>query len=99
MIDAFTPLELKILQAKGLSEAQIAMLGESGVGAKTDFATVGDASTLQQLLPGLEASVASDVMAWATGASPLASSTTGPIVLESPDVMYCVHCHTKQPKD
>ena len=98
MSTAFSPLETNILQAKGLSAEQVSLLAELGIAAKTDFTTVGDAATLQQLIPGLDAAVASEVMAWATGAAPRREST-GPIVVESPDVVYCVHCKTKQPKD
>ena len=102
MSETFTPLELKILQAKGLSEDQVTALAELGVASKADFVTIGDAATLQQLMPGLGGAVASDVMAWATGVVTMAggaAAPSGPIVLESPDVVYCVHCHTKQPKD
>jgi len=40
-------------------------------------------------------------MAWATGAvgSSTPTTPTGPIVVESSDVVYGVHCKTKQPKD
>ncbi|HEY4331041.1 MAG TPA: hypothetical protein VGM78_00665 [Ilumatobacteraceae bacterium] len=101
MSDTFTVLEKKILQAKGLSEAHVESLAELGISSKTDFATVGDAATLRQLMPDLDAAVAFDVMAWATGSSASATpaAPAGPIVLESPDVVYCVHCKTKQPKD
>ena len=96
----FTALEAKILQTKGLTEEQVALLAELGVAAKSDFATVGDAATLQQLLPGVDSKVAADVMMWATGVAAMpAPSPTGPIVVESSDVVYCVHCKTKQPKD
>src|SRR4051812_8854981 len=98
MSTSFSQLETKILQAKGLSAEQVSLLAELGIAAKTDFATVGDAATLQQLVPGLDAAVAAEVMAWAAGAAS-APSATGPIVVESPDVVYCVHCKTKQPKD
>ena len=102
MSEAFSPLELRILQAKGLSDAQLGALTELSIVAKSDFATVGDAATLQQILPGLDGDVAADVMAWATGrARPSAepAAPTAPIVVESSDVVYCVHCKTKQPKD
>ena len=105
-MSAFTPLETKILHAKGMTDEQIVALAGLGVSAKSDFATVGDAMTLQQLMPELSADVAGAVMAWATGvaAGPMSTPTgpiapTGPIVVESSDVVYCVHCHTKQPKD
>ena len=99
MSTSMSPLEMKILQAKGLSAEQVSLLGEIGIAAKADFATVGNAATLQQLIPGLESSVATEVMAWATGVAASSGGPTGPIVVESPDVVYCVHCKTKQPKD
>ena len=100
MSDVFSPLELKILQAKGLSDAHLGALTDAGVSSKADFATIGDAATLQQLVAGLDPAVAADVMAWATGVpSGGASGSGNPIVVESPDVVYCVHCKTKQPKD
>lgn len=100
MTEAFSPLERAILGGKGLNEAQIGSLGELGVSSKGDFATIGDAATLRQLLPGLDGHVATDVMAWATGAMPATlGGGTNAIVLESADVVHCVHCHTKQPKD
>lgn len=98
MSDTFSPLEKNILQAKGITAEQLGALAELGLMAKSDFATVGDASTLQQLVPGLDGTVAADVIVWATGVAPN-SSSSGPIVVESPDVVYCVHCKTKQPKD
>jgi len=102
MSDAFSPLEVKILQAKGLTDAQLSALAEVGIASKADFGTVGDVATLQQLLAELDATVAADVMAWATGvpSAPVASGAPdGPIVVESSDVVYCVHCKTRQPKD
>jgi hypothetical protein len=99
MSEAFSPLELRILQAKGLSDAQLGALSDLSIVAKSDFATVGDAATLQQIVPGLDAAVAADVMAWATGVATTPSAPSGPIVVESSDVVYCVHCKTKQPKD
>ncbi|MCU1386926.1 MAG: hypothetical protein JWL72_264 [Ilumatobacteraceae bacterium] len=100
MAEAFTPLERSILGTKGVSDEQLTALGALGVASKSDFATIGDADTLRQLLPTLDPGVASSVMTWATGASQsAAASGQGPIVLESADVVHCVHCHTKQPKD
>ena len=100
MAEGFTPLERSILGTKGLTGEQLDALGALGVASKSDFATIGDAGTLQQLLPGLDPTVASGVMAWASGAGQsVAASGQAPIVLESADVVHCVHCHTKQPKD
>lgn len=97
MAKAFTVLEKNILKAKGLSEAQLKALAKAGVTARADFATVGDAATLTQLLPGLSSSVAKGVLAWAgVGA---AAAAAGGLRIESPDAVYCVHCQTKQPKD
>lgn len=100
MSTTFTKLEKSILQAKGLSEADLLALGGVGIASKSDFETVGDAATLLQLLPELDAAVAAELIAWATGrAVGSAPTSTGPIVVESSDVVYCVHCKTKQPKD
>lgn len=100
MSTAFSPLEHKILQAKGLSDDSLGTLTSLGVGCKDDFLTVGDAATLRQLLPEIAQSVADDVMAWATGVTPsMTGATTGAITVESSDVVYCVHCKARQPKD
>ena len=90
-----TALERTILRSKGLSEAQVARLVAKGVRAKEDFRQVGDASTLAELA-GLPAAVAGKVMAWALGASVRAQ---GKIVVQAGDVVLCVHCNAKQPKD
>jgi hypothetical protein len=98
MSNTFSPLEKNILLAKGITDEQLDALAAIGLTSKADFATVGDASTLQQLVAGLESSVAVEVMIWAVGVAP-SSRQDGPIVVESHDVVYCVHCKTKQPKD
>jgi len=98
MAKAFTPLEKNILKSKGLTDAQIKGLAKAGVKGREDFGTVSDAATLAQLVPGLSAEAAASIMAWATGAAS-AATATGKVVVESPDVVYCVHCKTKQPKD
>lgn len=96
---ALSELEKNILKAKGLTDAQLGRLGELGVGGKADFATVGDALTLGQLA-GLEPAVAQAVMAWAVGAPASgAARGGGAVVVDSADVLYCVHCNAKQPKD
>ena len=92
----FTLLEQNILIAKGLTAEQLDQLASAGVNAKADFATVGDAATLCELLPGLEAAVAGRVMEWAVGARPADAAT---VVIDSADVIYCVHCNARQPKD
>lgn len=97
---SFSALERRILVAKGLSDAQLVALAEVGIAAKSDFATVGDAITLRQLLPDLGGEVAGEVIAWAIGRpSPGATAPTGPLIVESSDSVYCVYCTTRQPKD
>lgn len=100
MAKAFSTLEKNILKSKGVSDAQLKKLTGAGISSRTDFATVGDAATLSDLT-GLKADVADKVMAWATGASARTSGPSGggKLVVESSDVVYCVHCGTKQPKD
>jgi hypothetical protein len=94
MAKGFSALEKKILKAKGLSDAQLKKLAAAGVGSRGDFKTVGNAETLRELVPGLKGDVAAAVMAWAAD-----GASGGPVVVESADVVYCVHCKTKQPKD
>ncbi len=102
MSSEFTTLEQRILLAKGLTEEQLAILIGAGVASRADFATIGTAATLCQLVPGLTDSVAIDVMGWGIG-GPVAGGIDlpggGPFVLDSPDAVYCLHCKTKQPKD
>ena len=57
-------LERTILTAKGLGEEHLAALEAAGVRSRADFETIGDAATLQQILP-VSPEVAADVMAWA----------------------------------
>lgn len=103
MPGAFPILEKSILKAKGLSDAQIAALEAAGIGAKADFATVGDAATLAEVVPGLGAEAAAKVMAWAVGAPAVAAAAVSaggkPLMIDSADLVYCVHCGAKQPKD
>ena len=63
----FTLLEQNILIAKGLTAAQLNELAAAGVQAKTDFATIGDAATLREVMPSLDEAVAAKVMEWALG--------------------------------
>lgn len=97
----FSDLELNILQAKGLDDALIDRLRGIGIHGKGDFASVGDVHTLRQLLPEMTEDCAVEVMAWAVGApAPRPPATpAAPVVVESADIVYCVHCKTKQPKD
>jgi len=95
-------LEQTILKAKGLSAEQVATLETLGMNGKADFATVGSAETLVEILPGLDAAVAGRVMEWAVGAAPkaaAASSSTERMIIDSADAVYCLHCKTRQPKD
>jgi hypothetical protein len=84
-----------ILRAKGVGEATLARLEAAGLGTREDFRVVGDAGTLAELT-GLEAGVARRVMAWALGSL---AGTGGTVVVESPDMVSCVRCGARQPKD
>jgi hypothetical protein len=88
-------LERNILVAKGMSEAAIKKLTASGIRGRADFATVGDATTLTELC-GVSVEVAGRVMAWALGGGGAAG---GKVVVESGDVVHCVTCGKRQPKD
>lgn len=95
-----TLLERNILKAKGVTDAQLDAFPFLGIAAKTDFAIIGDAATLAQL-SGLELEVATAVMQWALGVAPTATTTTAPqpVIVDSADVVFCVHCKARQPKD
>jgi len=93
----FTLLEKNILLSKGVTEQQIGRLVKAGVSGKGGFKLVGDAGTLAELT-GLKAEVAERVMSWALGA-PAAAPAKGGIVVQAGDVVLCVHCGAKQPKD
>ena len=99
MAKTFSALEKNILKAKGLSDAQLGKLVKAGISSRADFATVGDSATLAQLVAGISADTAGAVMAWATGAAAPAGGGGGKVTIDSADVVYCVHCKTKQPKD
>ena len=104
MSDGFSTLERSILKAKGLTDEQVTGLGGVGIASRADFATVGTAATLLEIVPGLEAAVAGRIMEWAVGATEasVAGTTTtsgGRVVLDTSDAVYCVHCQAKQPKD
>lgn len=97
----FSALERNILKSKGLSDSGLEKLVAAGVGSRDDFRTVGDAATLADLA-GLSADVAGKVMAWAIGTGGGGSVTNaggGTFVVESGDIVNCLHCKTKQPKD
>ena len=100
MAKGFSALEKNILKAKGLSDAQLKKLVAAGIASREDFKTVGNTSTLMELVAGLKSDVADSLMAWATGGGGSAPvSGGGNLVVETADVVYCVHCKTKQPKD
>ncbi len=67
MSEGFSALERTILKGKGLSDEQIAEFVAVGIGSRTDFTTVGDTQTLQEVMPALSFEVADKVMAWALG--------------------------------
>ena len=98
MPKTFSALEKNILKTKGLTDAQIKKLAKAGIKGRDDFKTVGDAATLAGLVPGLKADAAAAVLAWALGGGAPAAGV-GKVVVESSDVVYCVHCKAKQPKD
>ena len=92
MPDELSTLEQTILAAKGLTLEQIGALSGIGIHSRADFATVGDAATLAQVLPGVSSVVANDVMAWAVGAPAAGLGTTGAgarVVLDTSDAVYC----------
>jgi hypothetical protein len=94
----FSPLEKNILKAKGVSDAQLKKLAAVGVKGRADFQTVGNAPTLSELT-GMTAEVAGKVMAWALERGEPTPSGGGPVVVDSGDVVHCVHCKARQPKD
>jgi Zn finger protein HypA/HybF involved in hydrogenase expression len=97
----FTLLEQNILIAKGLTAEQLNQLAGAGVQAKTDFATIGDAATLIEVMPGIAPAVAAKVMEWAVGVKTVNAAALEPnkVFVDSPDAVYCVHCNARQPKD
>jgi hypothetical protein len=103
MADSFSPLEQNILKAKGLTDEQLTTLVSVGVSSRADFATIGDVGTLLEVMPGLPAETAANVMQWAVGVPAATAATStgagGRVVLDTSDAVYCVHCQAKQPKD
>jgi len=97
MAKTFSPLEKNILKSKGVTDALLKKLLKAGIKSREDFKTVGDAATLAELVPGLSTAVAEKVLAWAGGTA--SGGGGGKVVVDSADVVYCVHCGTKQPKD
>jgi hypothetical protein len=84
-----------ILLSKGVTEAQTRKMVRKGIRSREDFRQVGDAGTLAELT-GLSLETAAAVMSWALGTH---VETGKNIVLESGDVVRCIHCGRKQPKD
>ena len=109
MATEFTLLERNILKAKGLTEEQLAALGEMGVQSRADFEQIGNVVTLLELLPALDPDVAVRVLDWvfpaasAGAAAPVGAALPAappqPIIVESADVVKCTNCGHKQPKD
>ncbi len=91
----FELLEKNILLSKGVTEAQIRTLVRKGLRCRDDFKRVGDAATLSEL-SALSPETSAAVMLWALG---IAAHSGGTIVVDSGDIVLCVHCGTKQPKD
>ena len=86
----FSLLERNILLSKGVTEAHLEKLIKKGIRGREDFKAVGDAGTLAALTD-LPADIAARVMAWAFGLEN--------IVVDSADLIRCMYCGTKQPKD
>ncbi len=101
MAQEFSTLEMNILKAKGLSAAQVTALNEAGIASRADLQTVGDAATLVELIAGLDPETAAKVIQWATGrvVEVKGAAASANVVLESADIVHCVHCGAKQPKD
>ncbi len=103
MAKALTTLEKNILKAKGVTDAQLKKMGGAGIASRADFATIGDVDTLVELT-GLKRPIAEKVMAWAkgdlgTGTGGGTGGTGGSVIVESADIVKCVHCGKRQPKD
>jgi hypothetical protein len=103
LANPFSTLEKNILLAKGLTQEHLEALMAAGISTKEDLKTVGDPATLLELIPALDGGVADRVMVWATGqpAAPVSAPTGAgaKMLLDTADVVYCVHCSAKQPKD
>ncbi|MBL3657927.1 hypothetical protein [Fulvivirga sediminis] len=104
--NSMSKLLVNILKSKGLTDEHITALELSGVCSKDDFTMIGDYQTLMDVT-GVDEEASQKVMSWALGASaPVATngkesdgSSNTPIIVESSDVVKCVHCGAKQPKD
>ena len=104
-MNTFPLLEQTILKAKGLTPENLEFLQAAGVASKADFATIGTAQTLAEIMPGLMPEVARKVMEWAVGAVPAAvtpmvvEAPANKVIIDSADITYCLHCKARQPKD
>jgi len=95
-----------ILKSKGLNNDHLTALAEAGIQQKADFEMIGETQTLIDIT-GLDEETADKIMLWAVGAKTQQEVITQqvnetpqqPIVVESADMVKCVHCGTKQPKD
>src|SRR5690606_8323054 len=95
-----------ILKSKGLNNDHLTALAEDGIQQKADFEMIGETQTLIDIT-GLDEETADKIMLWAVGAKTQQEVITQqvnetpqqPIVVESADMVKCVHCGTKQPKD
>ena len=73
----FSMLERNILRAKGLSEEQLGRLQGMGIAGRDDFQTIGDLSTLLELMPDLDMAVAARVLEWAVPALQASAAQNG----------------------
>jgi hypothetical protein len=99
----FAALEKSILMAKGLTAEQLEALNAAGVASRDDLKTVGDAETLTELVSDIAPAIAVKVMDWAVGrvAQQPVTQAPGPasVLLDSADIVHCVYCSARQPKD
>ena len=99
----FSTLETNILAAKGLSAAQMESLSVAGIASRADLQTVGDAATLIELVADIDPETAAKVIQWATGRATevkaAAAAPTASVVFDSADIVHCIHCDARQPKD
>ena len=101
----FSALEKNILIAKGLTTEQVDALTAAGVASRDDLKTVGDAETLLELVSSIDPGTAAKVMDWAVGRTtpvPVAAVASAPptnVVFDSADIVHCVYCSARQPKD
>jgi hypothetical protein len=98
----FSTLEMNILKAKGLTAAQVSALSEAGIASRADLQTVGDAATLAELVSDIHPETAAKVIHWATGRAAETKAAAAPaasVILDSADIVHCIHCGAKQPKD